>query len=421
MEFDDGRTHGGGSLIDATADWLMAEALADAEMPTLLEGTCARLAAAGIPLSRVNLAFGTLHPLVAAVSLTWARGRPLVTEDFPHGREDSPAWTASPYRHMMKERVPFLRRRLTGDHAQLDFPILVALRDAGATEYLAISTPFKARPVDWPRQPSSTEGIMVSWATDHPDGFSAQDQLSLLRIQRRLAVACKVAIHGQIARNVATTYLGPTAGARVLDGHIKRGDHETIHAVIWYSDLRRSTEIADSMPALDYLTLLNTYFECTAGAILAERGDVLGLVGDSVLAIFPTGADPAGERAACAGALAAARGARARLAEINATRAEGGLDPLAFGIALHMGDVLYGNIGVPERLEFSAVGPAVNEAARLEGLTKTLGQPILASGDVARAIDTRWLPLGPHRLRGVDDPIEVFAPTNAQPEAANAA
>ncbi|MBM3485986.1 MAG: adenylate/guanylate cyclase domain-containing protein [Alphaproteobacteria bacterium] len=367
MELEDGRTHGGGSLIDATADWLMAEALGDAEMQALFEGTCTRLAAAGIPLSRVNLAFGTLHPLVAAVSLTWTRDRPLVAEGFPHGREDSPAWVTSPYRHMMERRVPFLRRRLTGDHAQLDFPIMTELRDRGATEYLAIATPFKSRPADWPRQPSSSEGILASWATDHPPGFSAQDQLSLLRIQRRLAVACKVAIQAQIARNVATTYLGPTAGARVLDGQIKRGDHDTIHAVIWYSDLRRSTQIADSMPALDYLTLLNTYFECTAGAILAERGDVLGLVGDSVLAIFPTGSEAASERAARASALAASRNAHQRLAEINRTRAEGGLDPLAFGIALHMGEVMYGNIGVPERLEFSAVGPSVNEAARSRG------------------------------------------------------
>lgn len=409
MDFEDGTTHGGGRLVDAAADWLMAQALDDIDIRRLVEGISSRLYDAGIPLWRVNLAFGTLHPLVSAVSVTWWRDASLHVDGFPHGGEQNAAWMNSPYRHMLEKAMPFLRRRLDGPDAQLDFPVLEELRDQGATEYLAIMTRFRNEQ----RLRSFGEGIVVSWATDHPDGFSDRHTRSILRIQRRLAVACKVAILSEAANNIATTYLGAGAGGKVLTGQIQRGAHETIHAAIWYSDMRGSTHLADTLPSAEFLALLNAYFECTAGAVMAHGGEVLMFIGDAVLAIFPTGVDDGGGRDACARAVAAAEDAVARLETANGARAEMGADPIAFGIAVHVGEVMYGNIGVPERLEFSVVGPAVNEVVRLEGLTKILRRPVLVSGPVAGALDRAWEDLGSHALRGVGEPIEVFAPATA--------
>lgn len=391
-------------LIDTVADWLMAQALGESGVENLVEGCCNRLRAAGIPLWRALVSFRTLHPLFDSVWLIWRRGEPLGTLEMPHDQRGSEIFRQSPFHHMVETGVPFLRRHLVGEEALLDFPVLSEFRDLGATDYLACLVPFGAAGAR-----GEDDGILGSWATDRPGGFSDQDIRSLLRIQQRLAVACKVMIKDQIARNVLTAYLGPNAGRRVLEGHIRRGDGETIHAVIWYSDLRSSTRMADTMPAMEFLGLLNTFFECTAGAVLAEGGEVLMFIGDAVLAIFPIRDGEASARQACEGALAAARGAVARLAEVNRKRADAGHAPLAFGLGLHVGDLMYGNIGVPERLEFSVVGPAANEAARLEDLTKSLEQTILVSGEFSRNLPLAWRSLGHHDLRGVGEPLEVFS------------
>ena len=224
-----------------------------------------------------------------------------------------------------------------------------------------------------------------------------------------MAVACRVMIEHQIARNILSTYLGADAGQQVLNGQIKRGDGETIHAVIWYSDLRNSTKIADTMPPKEFLGVLNTYFECAAGAVLAHEGEVLRFVGDAVLAIFPIRNDGATTAQACNAAVAAARDALDRLAalEHGDPSKDGGV--FSFGLGLHVGDVMYGNIGVPERLEFSVIGPAANEVTRLEHLCKTYDRRVLASAEFAQHVPINWESLGVHSLRGVGEPIEVFA------------
>ena len=254
---------------------------------------------------------------------------------------------------------------------------------------------------------------MTSWMTDRASGFGEWDIDQLQRVSRRLAVACKVQIKDQIARNVLDTYLGPDAGRLVLSGQIRRGDGRRLHAVIWYSDMRRSTTLAESMPAEDFLALVNSYFECTAGAVLAAGGQVLRFIGDAVLAIFPVGecasdAPVPAECGSCRAALDAVREAERRLSALNDERVAAGLEAIDYGLGLHVGEVIYGNIGVPERLEFSVVGPAANEVARIETLTKQLGRRVLASAGFASFAPGSWESLGEHRLRGVGRPVEVF-------------
>jgi adenylate cyclase len=395
----DAKAPTGGSLIDGVADWLMTQALSEVTLEDLLDGCCARLAAAGLPLERGHIAFRTLHPLFHSTGLTWRRGQGVASESFPRSAPVMPdRFRQSPLFHMIESQIPFLRRRLTGDEALLDFPVLEEFRDQGITDYLGFMVGFSDDPHD---------GIVGSWATTRASGFSERDVQILLRIQRRLGVAFKVHTREQIARNVLHTYLGPKTGRRVLDGQIERGDGETIHAVIWYSDLRNSTRLAAKLAPDAFFHLLNSYFECTAGAVLDAGGEVLLLIGDAVLAIFPLGPGVR-EATACRKALAAAREAEARLARINQAPDAG--PPLKCGVGLHIGNVMYGNIGVPERLEFTVVGHAVNEVARLEGLTKRLGSGILVSADFARHLRLDWQALGAHKFEGVDDPQEVYAP-----------
>ena len=396
-----------GVLIDRIADWLMSSALGEAGVDAIFEGCCQRLHAAGVPLARALTAFRTLHPLFASVLLVWKRNQGVDSNPIQHARAFSTEeWFRSPMHHLTRHRLPFLRRRLTGGHAIVDFPVLEELRDAGITDYLCYLTPFASEEEPGP----DAHGIMGSWATDRPSGFSEEDLRILGRIQRRYAVSCKMQIQRRITRNVLETYLGPDAGARVLDGQIRRGDGERIHAVIWYSDMRDSTRLADRLDPHVFIERLNRYFECTAGAVIAGGGEVLRFVGDAVLAIFPIRAGGDDARTAGERALAAARDAESRLARTNEGLAAEGEEPIEFGLGLHVGDVMYGNIGVPERLEFSVIGPAANEVARIEDLTKTLGRRVLLSEAFAAAAGASCEPLGAHPLRGVGAPVEVFAP-----------
>jgi adenylate cyclase len=213
-------------------------------------------------------------------------------------------------------------------------------------------------------------------------------------------VSLKVQIRRKITHTVLSTYLGPDAGQQVLDGQIKRGDGEMLHAVIWYSDLRDSTRLADTLKAEEFLSTINAYFECNGG-------EVLRFIGDAVLAIFPIRNGDA--RDACQTAMAAAQDAERRLEAVNKERQAQGLEALSYGLGLHVGDVMFGNIGVPERPEFSVIGPAANEVARLEGLTKILDRWILVSTEFASHLPQRLESLGKHDLQSVGAPVEVLA------------
>lgn len=393
----------------AVADWLVARGLDDVDPATLLDELCQRLHDAGLPLIRANLGFDILHPTIAFTSHTWWRDHGLETTHGMHASLDSGAWLDSPYYRLVQSGA--LTMRIAIAHEAVPFPIVDELRAAGATDYLACRVPFDGK---------EERGIIASFATDRPGGFADADIRALEHLRPLLGLACKAAIKEQVARNVLSAYLGPEAGVRVLHGQIRHGAYEAIHTVIWYSDMRSSTSLADSMPPSDFLAMLDAYFECTAGAVLAEGGEVLLLIGDAVLAIFPIDRpidrpiNEAGEHGArteeqaCAAALRAAHAAEQRLHEVNAARTRNGQPLLDFGLALHVGDLMYGNIGVPERLQLTVVGPTANEVARLEALTKRLGRRVLVSSRFAGNLALPWEALGTHELRGVGAPQEIF-------------
>ncbi len=406
MQRIDDRVRRGGdedSLIGSVVDWVMAQALRDTTIEELFEGCCLRLRSAGLPIARGYIAFRTLHPLYSAMGLTWELGNGVKTVGMSHESSGSEEWRRSPFYFMLSKEIGLLRRRLVGEGAIHDFKLMEDLRDDGYTDVLCYAIHFDQESLG----DTDGRGILGTWSSDIKAGLSDTDIKSLIRVQNRLAVACKVIITSQIAHNISTTYLGRNAGQRVLKGQIQRGDGEKIHAVIWYSDLRNSTALADMMPEEDYLDLLNGYFESTAGAIIDNGGDVLLLIGDAVLGIFPFTEDKTqaetGEMA-----VKAAYDAVERIKELNACACDNGKCEATFGLGLHVGNVMFGNIGLPDRLQFTTVGPAVNEVARLEALTKELGKRILMSKEFAEIVGRKCMPMGEHTLRGIEERREIF-------------
>lgn len=393
------------SLMQQVHDWLIDQALGEPDIVELFEGVCLRLSGIGVPVGRGMLMWPTLHPLFQAENVLWRRGRRAELEQFRHQDSESEAWLRSPMRVMLESGIPVLRRRLTGPEKMLDFPILDDLAGEGFSDYLLMATPLFGASL---HRDERRRGIIVSWTSDRPGGFSDSDLAGLQRMQHRLAIACKTALQERIARNITEAYLGRLTGEKVFRGSIRLGDGEQTQALVWYSDLRGSTHLAETMQSVDFIELLNSYFECAARPVIATGGEVLAFVGDAVLGIFPI--ETEFERARITrDVVLALKDSLAYADRIDAERAAAGLQRFRYGIGLNVGSVMYGNIGVPERLAFSAIGPTVIEVARIEKLTKRLGARVLATREVASVEPHLWRSLGAQALEGVGDAQEVFS------------
>ncbi len=393
------------ALVSGINEWLADQALSEPDIVGMFEGLCHRLHAIGIPLARARLTWPTLHPLFQAETTLWTRGRGTEFEQFLHQETLSDAWLESPMKHMLDHDISVLRRNLDGPDKLLDFPILEEVCEQGMTDYLVVVTDFYSEKSNQNRQ---RRGIFVTWTADRPGGFSNKEIESLQKIQRRFAVACKTVIQARISHNIVDTYLGKQAGEQVLSGAIRHGDGEEIKAVVWYSDLRNSTKLADTMPGQEYLKLLNTYFECTAGPVIKAGGEVLDFIGDAVLAIFPFQTKDEKHCAVCA-ATTALQSVMNAHEKLNRQRNKENLPKIEFGIGINMGLVLFGNIGVPERLSFSVIGPTINQASRIEAMTKIIGCRVLVTRDIASCENSTWTSLGEHTLQGVSQKVELFS------------
>jgi adenylate cyclase len=382
-------------LGSAIVEWLTHEALHDTEPAILYGELCQRLRGVGMPILRGHVAFRVLHPLYDASAMEWTVEKGVIVEYFRPEQRGQDDFLRSPLGHAMIHKLPVLRRRLTGETALMDFAVLDEFRDAGATDYVVFTVGFDS---------AGETGVLCSWLGDRATGFTDQEIVELRRITRQLSIALKSKIERSVAQNIAHAYLGRRAGQAVLNGLIRRGDGEKITAALWYSDLRQSTELADRLSAEAFLHLLGRYFEMTAASVLDHGGEVVSLIGDAVLGLFRI--EGTAEEA-CTRALAAAHEARRRLGAPQSP-AETAFD---FGISLHLGQVIYGNVGVPERLQFTLVGSAVNEVVRVQDLTKKLGCPLLATSAFADATPGAWRPLGEHLLRGLETPVSILTMT----------
>jgi len=390
------------------AKWVTEAGLTGMTELELLHGFCHRLVAGGLPVARVNIVIDTLHPIHEGRVFRWRRDD---QGDLDHmveygrtnvGGEAADNWRRSTYYHLLMSGENFLRRRIGPGHVE-DFPVLADLRAEGQTDYLVLIHRFEAEGVI-----GEMDSFYSSWTTDMESGFT-DEQISLVReLASPLMLALKCASLARIAKTLVETYLGRDAGSLVLKGRIARGVTDRIQAVLWFSDLRSFTHITETADPEQIIPFLNDYSEAIISSICDAGGDVLKLIGDGTLAIFKE-EDPS---LACRCALKAEQLMRSRIGALNRDRVAANLPVADAYLGLHIGEVFYGNIGSQDRLDFTVVGPAVNEVSRIAALCRSVERDVLVSSAFFAAASTAeqecLVSVGRYALRGVHRPQELF-------------
>jgi adenylate cyclase len=390
----------------ALGRWVTNAGLVGKTETMLVAEFCRRLVEAGLPLARGIVIIDTLHPVHEGRAFRWRRGESeasLVEYGRTNVGEAAANWQRSPFFHLLQGNGSALRRRLGADRDEPHFPVFDELRGEGMTDYLALVSRFAAGGII-----GEMDCVYSQWVSDAPQGFSDDDLARLQELVPHVALAVKCGALRRIAETLVETYLGRDAGRRVLSGRIERGVADRIQAVLWFSDLRGYTGITDTTSPEQIIPLLNDYADAVVSAIHDAGGDVLKLMGDGTLAIFP-----ADDRAlACRAALGAAGAVRRGVAELNLRRAEAGLPTTHVYLGLHVGEVYYGNVGSADRLDFTVVGPAVNEVSRIAALCRSAEREVLLSAAFAAAAAaaerSRIVSVGRYALRGVRRPQELF-------------
>jgi adenylate cyclase len=381
-----------GDSASAIARWMTDEPLREGDSTAFARALAERLRAAGVPLWRLRYALMTMHPEVLWRSVLWRADAGVSVFDQSHARLEDAFYTASPVAAVRTSRQPLRVRLVPGE---LPFALCAELRDEGGTDFYALPLPFANGQVGY-----------ATFVTDAPAGFDDATLALLDATQPFLARRVELESAYYATRALLEVYLGKNAARRVLAGEFQRGRGELFDAAIWFSDVRGFTQLSDRTPPARVVEILDGQFDAVAGAVSDHGGEVLKFIGDAVLAIFPLGDDA---RGACRRALAATEAAFAALARVNEGLAARGDAPVEVGIALHRGPVMYGNIGARDRLDFTVISSAVNEASRLESLCKPLATRLAMSaafvetGEIEGVVD-----LGEHPLRGVRDPLRVF-------------
>jgi len=401
--------------------WLADAGLRNLPFEQIVDGFSRRLNEMGVSVVRTFVGMNTLHSMLRARSLIWDRmSGPSVKYELDHERFNDPFVQQSPFARILREGIGEERRRLT-DRGSLgeETALFEELRSAGMTEWFGVVFPFGDLSPHL-RGASETARkdqlwLVCSLTTDQAEGYRNADLATLRQVLPVFAVTIKAATMRSIGQGLLAAYLGNDPANRVLSGTVLRGEVQAIEAVLFYADLRGFTELADTMSGEDLLATLDVYLDCMARPVVARGGEILKFMGDGLLAAFD--ANYANRAEVCATALDAAEEAVASVDTLNATRQAAGQRFAELDIALHVGEVLYGNVGIDERLDFTVIGPAVNEASRIELMCKSVGQNILASAQFvqARRSRDRLVSVGRHQLRGVRGETELFALVRARP------
>lgn len=384
------------TLSDGVADWLTNGTRDERFLDDIFAQMCIRLQQVGIPLKRATLHILIHHPQWLGARMMWSDGmREAEIARVDYDVRERSEFIGSPANEMFEgatevrenlERDPALGRK----HALYD-----EMRAKGLTDYVA-----------WPLHHTLGKRHLVTFATDRPGGFNEAHIAALKNILPVLALVSEIRVKNRLARTLLETYVGAHAGELILAGATRRGTGTTVRAAIMICDLRDFTKISDNWPRDDVIDLLNDYFDAMSEPIARHGGEILKFIGDGLLAIFPLS-----EPNACANLLHAVTEARQAMAVLNERNSATGRAPLNYGIGVHVGDVMYGNIGSASRLDFTVIGPAVNMASRLEALTKQLGRPVLLSRAFAELVEKQFEleHVGKYEVRGFSDPIELFA------------
>jgi len=395
------------AILSELRTWLTDAGLAGKSETVLLDGFCRRALDAGLPIARAAIIIDTLHPVHEGRAFLWRReaGRSqteLVEYGPTSAGEPAENWRRSVFFHLLETGGSIFRVRFHPGETS-DFVNFGRMRDEGLSDVIAMITRFAGAGAI-----GEMDCLYSYWGTDRPHGFDDADAEAIAGLMPMLALAVKCVSLARIAGTLVETYLGRDAGRRVLNGLIRRGVAERIAAVLWYSDLREFTRITDQSPPEQIIPLLDDYAEVVISAVYENGGDVLKLIGDGILAIFTSSA----AEEACHNAISAHSALHELLAQLNPRRAGDGLPTTEVYVGLHIGEVFYGNIGSDERLDFTVVGPAVNEVARIAAMCRSVERNVLLSQPFADAMARlergRLVSVGRYALRGVERPQELF-------------
>jgi adenylate cyclase len=389
--------------LQKLTDWLIDGARPAASPTRMMSETCGRMVAAGLPLWRVGIFIRTLHPDIFGQNFIWRLGAGVELGSVDFNIVDAPEFKASPLAIVFLQGLEVRAR--VGDPESSRFPIIEDMRAEGVTDYVALPLLF----IDGSIHASS-------WTTKQPGGFS-DGQLNALRsLVRVLVRLIEIMQWRRTSSILLDTYVGNRAGEKILGGQIRRGHTETMNAAIWLSDLRGFTALSDRLPAETVVDILNNYFDCQVAAIRSHGGEVLKFMGDGLLAVFPIDEYVGDARQVCSNLLEAARESRASVEAMH-YRIGDAVERFRFGVALHVGPILYGNIGGGNRLDFTCIGPAVNLAARLEKIAGKLHRTIVASEGFAGICAGGWSELGEFPIAGFSKAERVYGLIDEAPAA----
>jgi adenylate cyclase len=394
------------SELQRVRNWLI-DGPGSVEPVEMITEFCESLVAAGLPVWRFGIFIRTLHPEVFGRNFIWRQGQEVEIGSVAFDVLDSPVFARSPLRIVFEQALEVRGRATDPDDER--FPFLDDMLAEGATDYIAVPMPFLDGSVH-----------ATSWVTRHPGGFSDDDIAAIRAIIAPLARVSEIISQRRTAEMLLDTYVGNRAGARILGGQIRRGHTDTMQAAIWLSDLRGFTALSDRLPAETVVEILNGYFDCQVSAILAHGGEVLKFMGDGLLAVFPIDEYVGDAAHVCTQVLEAARESRASVEALAIPVGEV-VERFRFGLALHVGNILYGNIGGGNRLDFTCIGPAVNLAARLEKIASRLGRTIVASEGFANNCRHDWRELGEFPIAGFSKAQRVYGLADETPALADRA
>ncbi|MBX9819747.1 adenylate/guanylate cyclase domain-containing protein [Afipia birgiae] len=388
--------------LQSVADWLINGAQSARRVDEFMIETCERMVDCGIPLSRVGVFVTTLHPNMVGRNFIWRRGSGVTMGSMAYGSEESDDYLSSPLATVFEQGLEVRRRLL--DEKVGNSPFFAEMRAGGATDYIAL-----------PLHMSDGETHASSWMTKHAEGFSDAQIDGMRSLMPVLTRMIEIWLLRRTAAGLLDNYVGARAGARILAGQIRRGHTESMQAAIWLSDLRGFTPLSDRLSSEAVVDVLNTYFDCQVPAILDHGGEVLKFMGDGLLAVFPINDKEGDTETVCRRALEAARACRASVAAMSYAYERETLNDFRFGLALHVGKVLYGNIGGGDRLDFTCIGPAVNLAARIEKIAGRLNRTVLASTEFASHVDAGWTDLGLFSVAGFSAAERVYGLADEMP------
>jgi adenylate cyclase len=382
------------SKLRELTDWLIDGGRSASSPSRFMSECCERMVEAGLPLWRIGVFVRTLHPEIYGRNFIWKPGAEVEIGTVDYHILESPDFLTSPLKIVFEQGREV--RAHTDDPSNARFPIIGELRAEGVTDYIALPLPFIAGTMN-----------ASSWTTRQPGGFTDEQLAALRSLVKPLSRVIEIISLNRMAASLLDTYVGNSAGERIMGGQIRRGHTETMNAAIWLSDLRGFTALSDRLPSETIVDILNHYFDCQVTSIKKHGGEVLKYMGDGLLAVFPVDEYVGDERQVCSRVLEAAQESRASIADLQYPIGDA-IERFRFGVALHVGRILYGNIGGGNRLDFTCIGPAVNLAARLEKIASRLGRTVVASEGFAGICGGGWSDLGEFPVAGFSKAARVY-------------